>query len=50
MGDQDLLQKARECMEAGAVGLIFGRNMWQRAMPDALRITAELKRIMLETA
>jgi class I fructose-bisphosphate aldolase len=50
MGDQDLLQKARECMEAGAVGLIFGRNMWQRAMPDALRITTELKRIMLETA
>jgi class I fructose-bisphosphate aldolase len=50
MGDQDLLQKARECMEAGAVGLIFGRNMWQRAMPDALRITADLKKIMLETA
>ncbi len=50
LGDGDLLEKARHCMEAGATGLIFGRNMWQRPLPDALRITAELKRIMLETA
>jgi len=50
LGDEDLLEKARHCMEAGATGLIFGRNMWQRAMADALRLTAEIKRIMLETA
>ncbi len=50
LGDQDLLEKARQCMEAGATGLIFGRNMWQRSMSEALRITAEIKRIMLETA
>lgn len=50
LGDEDLLEKARHCMEAGATGLIFGRNMWQRAMADALRLTTEIKRIMLETA
>ncbi|MDR7485143.1 MAG: fructose-bisphosphate aldolase [Armatimonadota bacterium] len=47
IGDEDLLDKARLVMEAGATGLIFGRNMWQRSMPDALRLTAEIKRIML---
>jgi len=50
LGDEDLLDKARHCMEAGATGLIFGRNMWQRPMAEALRITGEIKRIMLETA
>lgn len=50
ISDEDLLEKARHCMEAGAMGLIFGRNMWQRSMADALRLTAEIKRIMLETA
>jgi fructose-bisphosphate aldolase, class I len=50
IGDADLLEKARTCMEAGATGLIFGRNMWQRSMADALRLSAEVKRIMLETA
>jgi class I fructose-bisphosphate aldolase len=50
IGDADLLEKARLVMEAGATGLIFGRNMWQRPMTDALRLTAEIKRLMLETA
>jgi class I fructose-bisphosphate aldolase len=49
ISDDDLLEKARHCMEAGATGLIFGRNMWQRSMSEALRMTAEIKRIMLET-
>ncbi|MDR7544216.1 MAG: fructose-bisphosphate aldolase [Armatimonadota bacterium] len=49
IGDQDLLEKARLVMEAGATGLIFGRNMWQRPMADALRLTAEIKRLMLAT-
>lgn len=50
IGDEDLLEKARLVMEAGATGLIFGRNMWQRPMADALRLTAEIKRLMLATA
>lgn len=47
MGDEDLLDKARLVMEAGATGLIFGRNMWQRPMAEALRLTGEIKRLIL---
>lgn len=50
IGDADLLEKARLVMEGGATGLIFGRNMWQRPMDDALRLTAEIKRLMLAAA
>lgn len=46
ISDADLLDKARLVMEAGATGLIFGRNMWQRPMADALRLTDEIKRVM----
>jgi len=46
IGDADLLAKVRTVMDAGATGLIFGRNMWQRPMADALRLTTEIKRIM----
>jgi len=28
---KDLLIMAEECMEAGAAGVCFGRNVWQRA-------------------
>ncbi len=50
ISDQDLLTKARLVMEAGATGLIFGRNLWQRPMTDALRLTEQIKKIMLESA
>jgi class I fructose-bisphosphate aldolase len=50
IGDADLLEKARLVMEAGATGLIFGRNMWQRPMADALRLTGEIKRLILAAA
>ncbi len=46
-GDQELLQKAQAAMAAGATGLIFGRNMWQRTMDDALKLTGRIKEIML---
>jgi DhnA family fructose-bisphosphate aldolase class Ia len=32
-------------MDAGATGIIFGRNLWQRSKPDALAITRELHEI-----
>jgi len=35
MGDEDTIKKAHAAMEAGCVGLIFGRNMWQRKWNDA---------------
>jgi class I fructose-bisphosphate aldolase len=47
MGDEDLLLKARLCMEAGATGLIFGRNMWQRAFEDGLAISRKARELLL---
>lgn len=44
----DLLEKARLVMEAGATGLIFGRNMWQRPMDEALEITLRVKEILAD--
>jgi class I fructose-bisphosphate aldolase len=46
ISDEDLLQKARICLEAGATGLIFGRNMWQRPFEDGLTITEQVKQIL----
>ena len=46
MGDEDLLEKAKLCLDAGVTGLIFGRNMWQRKMDDALAITKRIKELM----
>ncbi len=45
--DEDLLTKARICMESGATGLIFGRNMWQRPFEEGLEITERVKDVML---
>ena len=45
-GDQAMLEKARESMEAGATGLIFGRNVWQRDHDESLRFVAQLKEIL----
>ena len=47
--DEDLLKKAKTAMTCGATGLIFGRNMWQRQFSDALKITSQIKKIMLES-
>ncbi|MCE5239136.1 fructose-bisphosphate aldolase [bacterium] len=44
LGDDDLMAKAHLCMATGATGLIFGRNMWQRPMDEALAITARIKK------
>ncbi len=46
VSDDDLLRRARVCVEQGATGLIFGRNVWQREFGDALRIAHELRRIL----
>jgi fructose-bisphosphate aldolase, class I len=44
--DEAMLDKARQSMEAGATGLIFGRNVWQRARDDSLRFVAQLREIL----
>lgn len=46
IGDDDLMEKAEMCMKAGATGLIFGRNMWQRQWEDALGITGRVKQML----
>lgn len=43
LGDDDLMTKAHTAMKAGAAGLIFGRNMWQRPFADALAMTKRVK-------
>ncbi len=45
-GDEAMLDKARESMEAGATGLIFGRNIWQRGHDESLRLVAQLRDIL----
>lgn len=45
-GDEAMLEKAGESMEAGATGLIFGRNVWQREHEESLRFVAQLRDIL----
>src|SRR5689334_17939587 len=42
-GDDAMLEKARMSMEAGATGLIFGRNVWQREQGESLRFIGRLR-------
>jgi class I fructose-bisphosphate aldolase len=48
MGDEDTIHKARLAMEAGCVGLIFGRNMWQRKWDDATKMASRMHELMKE--
>jgi class I fructose-bisphosphate aldolase len=45
-GEDAMLDKARESMEAGACGLIFGRNVWQRDHDEALKFVDRLKDVL----
>jgi class I fructose-bisphosphate aldolase len=49
ISDEDLVKKARLCMEGGATGLIFGRNMWQRPFEEGLAITNQIREILLSS-
>ncbi|MGY5875457.1 MAG: fructose-bisphosphate aldolase [Candidatus Thorarchaeota archaeon] len=48
LSDDDIIYRARACLEYGGNGLLFGRNMWQRPWKDALEMTARIKKLMLE--
>lgn len=50
MADEELLTKVRSSMDAGATGIIFGRNLWQRPREEALRLTRELHAILHDYA
>jgi hypothetical protein len=45
-GDPAMLDRARQSMEAGATGLIFGRNVWQRSHEESLRFVGQLREIL----
>jgi class I fructose-bisphosphate aldolase len=46
MSDEEVISRAKACIEQGATGLIFGRNLWQREWDDALAMTKKLKDMM----
>jgi class I fructose-bisphosphate aldolase len=50
MGDTELLAKVRASMDAGATGVIFGRNLWQRPLEEALGMTRKIHAIFREHA
>ncbi|HTP56380.1 MAG TPA: fructose-bisphosphate aldolase [Thermoplasmata archaeon] len=50
VADPELLHKVRASLDAGATGIIFGRNLWQRPRDEALRLTRELHAIFREYA
>lgn len=47
-GDEAMLDKARQSMQAGATGLTFGRNVWQRPHNESLHFVAALRKILDE--
>ncbi len=47
-GEEAMLEKARQSAEAGATGLIFGRNVWQREHDESLRLVSKLQEILVK--
>jgi fructose-bisphosphate aldolase, class I len=41
-GEEGVIEKARRGMDAGGTGVIFGRNLWQRPMDEALKLAGEI--------
>lgn len=44
--DDAVLRKVQQYMDAGATGVMFGRNMWLRAFDDAVALTRRVHAIM----
>lgn len=44
--DEELIAKAQIAMEAGATGLIFGRNVWQRSHKEAMAISRQIREML----
>jgi class I fructose-bisphosphate aldolase len=45
-GDDAMYRKAEQAMDAGGLGLIFGRNVWQRGYDESLAFVDHLKEIL----
>jgi hypothetical protein len=41
-------RRARQSLEAGATGLILGRNIWQREHDESLRLISKLQEILVK--
>jgi class I fructose-bisphosphate aldolase len=46
MGDEATVRKAHAAMAAGCVGLIFGRNTWQRKWDEALSMASRIHDVL----
>ena len=44
--DDAMLDKSRESLQAGATGLIFGRNVWQRPRAESLQFVDALQAVL----
>lgn len=50
IGDDDLMENAQACVDAGCFGFIFGRNMWKREKSAALELTRDFQEMLDATA
>lgn len=48
-GDADLLKTVDVSLKAGVTGFIFGRNLWQRKYPEALKMAHAITEQILDT-
>lgn len=46
LGPDEAVEKARTAMEAGAAGLMFGRNLWQRPMDEGLELLERIRGLL----
>jgi len=46
ISDDDLISRAKTCIDVGANGLIFGRNLWQREWDEAVEISKRLRELL----
>ncbi len=45
---EEVVDKARQVLDAGATGLIFGRNIWQRPYEEAVAVSQRIRDLLLE--
>ncbi len=46
ISDDDLISRAKTCIDVGANGLIFGLNLWQREWNEAVKISKRLRELL----
>jgi len=46
ISEEELIQRVIAGMDAGGIGCIFGRNLWQRPFEDALRLSERIHEII----